>query len=159
VPPRCATVIADASFCPNTKAAGYAIWIKCDGATTRHAGAFKAPVHSAADAETRALANGIIGAIAVHGLRGGDIIVAQTDCTRAIDVLSGRNRRPRKHEAEVAAAVRNAQQTPTGRIEIRFRHVPGHKGNVTPRNAVNEWCDREAKNVMRKNRKAARKVA
>jgi hypothetical protein len=30
-----------------------------------------------------------------------------------------------------------------------FRHVHGHKGVVTPRNAVNTWCDSECRELMR----------
>jgi hypothetical protein len=35
-----------------------------------------------------------------------------------------------------------------------MRHVKGHKGTVTPRNAVNTWCDKERKRLLAKARAA-----
>jgi serine/threonine-protein kinase RIO1 len=34
-------------------------------------------------------------------------------------------------------------------IAVEFRHVSAHKGVVTPRNAVNTWCDKECRRLMR----------
>ncbi len=39
-------------------------------------------------------------------------------------------------------------------IEVEFRHVSGHRGTVTPRNAVNTWCDAECYRLMRQARAA-----
>jgi hypothetical protein len=39
-------------------------------------------------------------------------------------------------------------------VVVEFRHVGGHKGTVTPRNAVNTWCDGECRRLMRAARAA-----
>ncbi len=54
------------------------------------------------------------------------------------------------------AAVAAAYQTriaSTG-IVVEFRHVTGHMGVATPRNAVNTWCDKECRKLMRLAREA-----
>lgn len=155
--PRVVTVFADASFCPDTKAAGYAVWIKTDGQTIRHAGAFKTAVTTAGAAEVKALANGICLAVSRLDLKVGDMIVAQSDSTEALGVIRGGKRLARKwwpvyDRVRMALATRG--------VSLRLRHVKGHQGkDAGPRHAVNEWCDGAAKRVMRDERQALRTAA
>lgn len=150
---RCVTVFTDASFCPRTMAAGFAVWIKVDGRTIRHAGAFKIEVKEAWQAELAALANGICGACAVLNLADGDMIVAATDCLRAIDILERRGGKPTKAFRDVRE--HTLQELTKRGVLLRLKHVKAHQGKEAGRrNAVNEWCDGAAKRVMRSRRRS-----
>lgn len=152
-PRQIVTVFTDASFCHRTKAAGFAVWIKTDRQTLRHAGAFKIDIAEAWEAETAALGNGICGAIIRLDLQRGDIVVAASDCLRAIDIISGTGKRPGKAMKKVADHVRS--EVEKRGIDLRLKHVKAHQGKEAgPRHAVNEWCDGAAKAVMRKRRAA-----
>lgn len=153
------TLFTDASYCSRTRIAAYAAWAKTDGRTVRHAGVMKQRVASSSMAETMALVNGIYLAIAAIRPPAASKIIAQTDCLTAIEALSGTPRKAatlRKY-AEVVSAYR-AKIAAAG-VTVEFRHVTGHKGTVTPRNAVNTWCDEECRRLMRAARDAAARPA
>jgi hypothetical protein len=101
-----------------------------------------------------ALVNGIHLAIAAMRPPAASKIIAQTDCLAAIQALSGMLRRAQaiRQYAAVVAAYRD-RVTSSG-VVVEFRHVGGHKGTVTPRNAVNTWCDGECRRLMRAARTA-----
>lgn len=146
-----ASVFTDASFCHRTKAAGFAVWIKTDAVTLRHAGAFKIAIDTAQQAETAALANGICAALSRLDMQAGDMIVAASDCLRAIDIIEGRGTGISKGMQKVRNHVR--KQLRERSVELRLKHVKAHQGvNAGPRHAVNEWCDGAAKTVMRAQR-------
>lgn len=147
------TVFTDASFCHKTKAAGFAVWIKTDACTLRHAGAFKIDINEAWEAETAALANGICAALGRLDMKAGGLIVAASDCLRAIDIIEGRGGQPGKAMRKVRDHVRG--ELKARGVELRLKHVKAHKGkSAGPRHAVNEWCDGAAKVVMRERRAA-----
>ena len=81
-------------------------------------------------------------------------IIAQTDCLSAIWALTGKLRKQKSvaRYALVTAAY-ETRIASTG-IAVEFRHVSAHKGVVTPRNAVNTWCDKECRKLMRMARDA-----
>lgn len=144
---RIATVFTDASFCHKTKAAGYAVWIKCDNETLRHSGAFKIDIPSAQNAETGALANGICIALSRLDLQKGDMIVAASDCKNAIAIIDG-GLCPSKSTMKMRDRVQ--QDLSSRGVELKLNHVKAHQGkDAGPRHAVNEWCDGAAKVVMR----------
>ncbi len=143
------TLFTDASYCSRSRVAAYAAWAKADGRTVRHSGVLRQPVPNSAMAETMALVNGIHVAIAAMRPPAASRIIAQTDCLGAIQALSGLLRRAqviRQYEAVVAAY---RDKVAASGVVVEFRHVRGHKGTVTPRNAVNTWCDEECRRLMR----------
>ncbi len=115
----------------------------------RHSGVLKQPVLNSSLAETMALVNGIHVAIAAMRPPAASKIIAQTDCLAAIQALTGLLRRAHaiRQYAAVVAAYRD--KVAASGIVVEFRHVGGHKGTVTPRNAVNTWCDGECRRLMR----------
>jgi ribonuclease HI len=148
------TLFTDASYCSRSRVAAYAAWAKADGRTVRHSGVIKQPVPNSSLAETMALVNGIHLAIAAMRPPAASKIIAQTDCLAAIQALSGLLRRARairQYEAVVAAY---REKVAASGIAVEFRHVGGHQGTVTPRNAVNTWCDGECRRLMRAARAA-----
>ncbi len=152
---RIVTVFTDASFCHRTRAAGFAVWIKTDSATLRHAGAFKIDIGSSQEAEAAALGNGICVACTHLDLRAGDMVVAASDCLFAIDLIKGHAKRLSNGMRGVRDHVQ--RELAARGVDLRLKHVKAHQGkNAGPRHAVNEWCDGAAKGVMRKRRSTAK---
>jgi ribonuclease HI len=148
------TLFTDASYCDRSRVGAYAAWAKADGRTVRHSGVLKQPVPSSSLAETMALVNGIHLAIAAMRPPSSSKIIAQTDCLTAIQALTGMLKRAQaiRDYAAVIAAYRD--KVAAAGVVVEFRHVRGHKGTVTPRNAVNTWCDGECRRLMRAARTA-----
>jgi ribonuclease HI len=149
------TLFTDASYCMTTHVAAYAAWAKTDRCTVRRAGVLKEPVPDSSVAEAQALVNGLCIALAVLKPGADSRIIAQTDCLAAIAALTGQLRKQETMArfAQVAAAYQTRIAS-TG-IVVEFRHVRAHKGVATPRNAVNTWCDKECRKLMRLAREAA----
>ncbi len=149
------TLFTDASYCSRTRIGAYAAWAKTDGRTLRRAGVLKEPAANSSLAETMALVNGIHVAIAGMAPPPNARIIAQTDCLTAIEALTGRFRNARTIAQYAAVVEAYRRRVETARVVVEFRHVGGHKGTVTPRNAVNTWCDKECRRLMRAARLAA----
>jgi hypothetical protein len=149
------TLFTDASHCMRTHVAAYAAWAKADGRTVRRAGVLREPVADSTIAETQALVNGLCFVLAALQPGTGSKIIAQTDCLAAIAALTGKLRKP-KAVARFASvtAVYNTRIALSG-VAVEFRHVTAHKGVITTRNAVNTWCDKECRKLMRLARRSA----
>jgi len=143
------TLFTDASYCSRSRIGAYAAWARADGRTVRHSGVLKQAVANSSLAETMALVNGIFVALAAMQPPAASKIIAQTDCLAAIHALTGMLTKAatiRQYETVVAAYREKVAATA---ITVEFRHVSGHKGTVTPRNAVNTWCDTECRRLLR----------
>jgi ribonuclease HI len=143
------TLFTDASYCHRTRVAAYAVWAKADGRTVRHSGVLKQLVPTSALAETMALVNGIYVTIAAMRPPSASKIIAQTDCLGAIHALTGTVKRPRAIRAFAPIVTAYQQKIASAGVVVELRHVSGHRGTVTPRNAVNSWCDAECHRLMR----------
>ena len=150
------TLFTDASYCHRTRIAAYAAWAKADGRTVRHAAVLKQPVATSTLAEAMALVNGIYLAIAAIRPPPASRIIAQTDCLAAIEALNGKLLRPKAINAYADVIAAYSDKIAASGIVVEFRHVRGHKGTVTPRNAVNTWCDNECRRLLRTARGAAK---
>lgn len=135
-----ATVIADASFCPKTKAAGWAAWITPDvGVRIQRAGKFLERPDDNNMAEAWAAMNGV-----AHAYRiGARVILLQSDCLAVGRMVS-----------KGAYGYPAVRMTHFPDADIRFRHVRGHTTLGDRRSYVNRWCDAEAKRHMREVRDA-----
>jgi len=122
------TVIADASWCPRTRAGGWAAWVRAEGTKIARAGAFKGRAVSSNQAEEWALRNGMYIAAQVPGVTR---LLAQSDCLNMLQRMP-----------EIV-----------GGLPVEYRHVKGHTKNPAARSWVNRWCDAEAKKHMRSQRK------
>lgn len=138
-----ATVITDASFCPKTKAAGWAAWVRVDGISEpiKRYGAFKEPVASARDAEMLAAINGVFIAAKV----GATQVLVQTDCLAVVHMFEG---------VTVQQAIKDAftrAQAKAGilGLKVSAKHVKGHSSDPASRSWVNRWCDEQAGKEMR----------
>lgn len=139
-------MFTDISLVPSSGLAAYAVWAKVDGNTMRDARLFKQPIHDSNVAEVCGIINGLYMVVTIIKPPTDSKIIAQSDSATALDVLRGINRNPLfKGLVERCTAVLDG----TG-ITVEYRHVKGHKGVRTPRNAVNTWCDRACRQVLRR---------
>lgn len=141
-----ATVITDASFCPWTKAAGWAAWVRVDGRSKpiKRYGAFKQPVQTSRDAEMLAAINGVF----IAAKEGATQILVQTDCLAVVHMFEG---------VTVQRAIKDAftrAQAKAGILGMRVaaKHVRGHTTDAASRSWVNRWCDEQAGKEMRARR-------
>lgn len=136
------TVICDASWCPRTRAGGWAVWININYPNGEHrrvkeADLFHKRPKSSTQAELWAALNGIWFAVR----NGATDILVQTDCLSVVQFQGPRV--AREHFPET---------------KIRWRHVKGHTGGRAPnggdnrRYYVNEWCDKHARKYMHRQR-------
>jgi ribonuclease HI len=143
-------MFTDVSFCSETNIGAYAVWAKAEGRTLRYASMFKRPVQNVNVAEAYALINGVV--ITLRSIKPGpgSKIIAQTDSLNAISALTKRIR--------LAAYSGLAEMMVTKLAEyntrIEYRHVTAHHGTQTPRHAVNTWCDKECRRLLRGARNA-----
>ena len=134
------TMFADASYCNRTLAYGWGVWVKYTDAAGVVRSVYGAGggvgIKSSSDAEVEALRQGLyaVERLGVNVTRGKKIVV-QSDCTSAISTV-------KEEFAEYKARVEAAS--------VYAKHVYGHQGYKTPRNAVNTMCDRHARHAMRK---------
>ena len=150
------TAFSDASFCGETKAAAWAGWVKSDRGRIYQGGVIRTRILNSNEAEFCALANTL--ALAEKGglLEAGDRMIAQTDNRRVQSVLT---RAASPHLTQCEQEVVKWVEDLVKRLSLRFhvRHVKGHLGSVTPRNAVNTVCDTIAKRHMRQERARRRR--
>ena len=144
------TIIADASHCPNTKAAGYACWISSNRGTVFRSGCMRQPCVSSLVAEMMALVNGICVGLKEGLIHNGDTLCLQTDCIPAIDKLKGAAEPSCRNDIMVIdffnKTLTNFFLTPY------FKHVRGHTSVKDGRSAVNRRCDTKARKHMQKMR-------
>jgi ribonuclease HI len=145
------TAFSDASFCHRTNAAAWAGWVKSDRGRVYRGGVIRVNILNSSEAEFCALANTLALAEKRRLLQIGDRMIAQTDSLRVQSVLSGTaSLRLSQRERQVVNWVRDLVARMSLRLDVR--HVKGHLGSVTPRNAVNTVCDTIARQHMRQER-------
>ena len=139
------TIFADASFCPNTKAAGFGGWAKYgQQGTVFKAGGRLYQCQTPTDAEYEAILEMLRRMIKRNIPVEKTILVIQSDCKPAIQRC--KTRRPREiFDLPVRA--------------IKFKWVKAHQGGVNARSYVNEFCDETAKYYMRGERRRRNAVA
>lgn len=149
-PPRSvvrATVICDASFCPYTKAAGWAAWIVVNPIgepvfRIKRSGLFRTGPSNPTVAERLACFNGLWLAY-VAGARE---ILVQNDC---LDVIQ---------RGENNEGYADAMREHWPDAQVSWRHVKGHTTHEASRFYVNRWCDTEAKAIMKRQRNKVRQA-
>lgn len=139
-----ATVISDASWCPETRAAGYACWVVCNGDRVKDSGPIPFAPVSSNDAEIYALRRGV--ELARRQFKA-DALLLQSDCVGAL------------HRFGLYGGQKKSRYTPISRtamkehflgeeFKVMCKHVKGHTSNPDARSYVNRWCDKEAGRYM-----------
>lgn len=142
------TVIADASWDPNLKVAGYGFWIKSARDGTPGQGGFKGTVESASTAEAMAIVNALVIGLKKDKIQSEDDVLLQTDCVAAIDLFENRRRNLNHQEAEVKKTFE--KYVKDYKLRVTFRHVKGHSLRREARYTTNRLCDMRAKAEMRR---------
>ncbi len=140
-------VFCDASWCPETKRAGWAAWMIKNGERKRFSNQHKESCLSSNEAETTAIAISVH--LAIKAWPGSGAILIQSDCMHAIKVMENKLKGTKKERAARQVAHSLALE---GKKTLIFRHVQGHMADNAPRNFVNAWCDRHARAEMQKAR-------
>lgn len=145
------TINTDASFCPNTKAGGYAFWIKSDYFKITGANFFKDLIISSDDAELKCIANALH-TLLKHDLKAKEFeyLYINTDSTSAIGQIERKSTELGKIVSELMDKVKKKSESI---IRYELRHVKGHSRNTNSRSIVNRWCDEQAGIYMRIKRK------
>lgn len=142
-----ATIIADASYCSRTKAAGYAYWISADRGKHRGRGAPRIPPQDATVAELMAVVVGIVKATNLQLVCRGETVLIQTDCTSVVGLINGNRKAREGQEEEVFNFYRS--HIKQYELHVSARHVKGHTVRKEARFYVNRYCDSQAKKQMR----------
>lgn len=148
------TIIADASFCSESKAAGYGVWIATDN-NGRHG--FEGTLDKPFDnnvAEAMAIANSLWHGFSTGMLVKRDIILIQSDSLTAIRVLS-------KKQEPYCEQLKSVLKYVLGLVDrfgivLRYKHVPGHTIGDNNRTKAQNHCDAAAKRQMQIQRAAMR---
>lgn len=146
------TIISDASFCPNTKAAGYGGWVVCDRGNNANGGPLRGAPNSGA-AETMAICNVVWEGLKAGLIQRGDNLIVQTDCATAIKVYQ---------EARWTSDVEGSafkwlnDQLRKYHLTVEFRHVKGHSNVQDTRSKAQRFCDERARIAMQKERSKIR---
>ena len=139
------TLFTDASFNRALGRGVWAAWAKADGKTIRYSGPLLEPMPDIAECELAAIGNGLAAVKAKFAPPFGSKIIVATDSAEAIASLRSRNH-PRVKCRFLTNYIHALAQAEGWTLDIR--HVKGHRGAATPRNAVNTWCDKECRRVM-----------
>lgn len=148
---RGVTINTDASFCPNTKAGGYAFWIKSDYFKITGANFFKDLIIGSDDAELKCIANALH-TLSKYNLTAKELeyLYINTDSTSAIGQIEKRSTELGRKIGEMIDEIMTQSGTI---IRYQLRHVKGHSRNTNSRSMVNKWCDKQAGIFMRIKRK------
>lgn len=151
------TVITDASWCPEIKCAGWAVWVVCDGQRLQNSGAVMPQVASSGDAEFIALVHGLDLALQSFRPQKRTKVLVQSDSIDALRYFENRCKQQKEFAPTARWWVRQAEirlaallaSTPE-RMLYETRHVKGHSNSKQgARFYVNNWADEEAKKQMR----------
>lgn len=144
------TIIADASFCPDTNVAGYGFWIASERGKQGGGGEMKCRVDGNIAAEMQAVVNALYIAHRLQLVQAADEVLIQTDCMAAIDAFEGKRRNLPAQEWEAVKVLRRLRSDHS--LRVVFRHVKGHTGKKEARFVTNHLCDKRAKEAMRRAR-------
>lgn len=150
------TIFADASWCPDTGAAGYGVWCKSDRGTFHKGGSFQDLYRSSGEAEAAALVNAVFFAQREGILIPADRVLLQSDSLHALGILRGAI--PQRTRNEQEAFTRLHEWRKRYLLDIEYRHVKGHNADGSRRSWVNQLCDDLAGKAMRSRRGQLRKA-
>ena len=141
------TIIADASHCTHTGAAGYGFWIASERGKRPGGGQVRDRVDSSSAAEMIAIVNAAHQAIKDQLVQGGDHVLFQTDCESAILAFQGDRAGLTADERKAKKAFFELKREHG--FTFSFRHVKGHTTRPEARFVTNNLCDARAKQGMR----------
>jgi ribonuclease HI len=146
----CITINTDASFNHHHKIGGYAFWIKCDLFTIKKSGNFNIAPNTALEAELMCIANAVYTLANQPELPLTKLIVVNSDCLNAFYKIGKKSNCPIGKKIALKLKEIRKRTGYTYITKVDFRHVKAHNGTADSRSYVNNWCDKSARNEMRK---------
>ena len=150
------TIFTDASFCPDTNAAGGALWSRTDKIFYQTSFAVEG-AQSANDAEILTACTAIdlvLGtdeyAAFFHGTSNVRIVLV-TDAQSVKSALET-DKHTRLRDFVLHHIHNMRQRLRLNRVLLKVNHVKGHSGQLDSRSVVNRWCDKQAGLRMRAER-------
>jgi ribonuclease HI len=150
------TINTDASFNHDYKIGAYAYWIVCDRARFKHAGVLK-NCQNNIEAEVKAIANALA---KLNTLNWTDIyfVIINTDCIPAINLIKEEGKTKVTGTLEALEAINKyvtelrikSKSQFSQKQYVDYRHVKAHNGTPDTRSYVNNWCDKAAKQTLKK---------
>lgn len=148
------TIFTDASHCPQTGASAGAFWSRTKDKYLRRGIALGyLPTNGAHTAELTTAVNALAECLdseeyqsCFHPSAEKVLIILVTDCLYVKQALEG-NLRVEGPLGERISLMQKRMHL--GGIRLKVNHVKAHSGTGTPRKWVNNWCDTEAKKLMR----------
>lgn len=151
------TVMSDASYCHQTKAAGWGVWIKSERGFFEGGGNFKTQAKTSTDAESMAISVAVFLAFKQGIAVEGDIILIQTDCLAIVNMLQKFDKDLYKSRRKLKPFQKAVKYTERfireNKCTLKIRHVKGHAPSEGKRNYVNELCDKHARKAMQEQRR------
>ena len=146
----CITINTDASFSPEHKVGGYAFWIICDLFTIKKSGHFKINPKTPFEAELMCIANAVYTLANQPELPLTKLIVVNSDCLNSFRRIGKKSKCDIGRKIAFKFVKIRKRTGHTYITKVEFRHVKAHSGTRDGRSFVNDWCDKAAKNEMRK---------
>lgn len=138
------TLNSDASVDLKNKIGAYAVWIKTDFVTIKHAAKFKNPVGDSNMAEIMSVINGIH--IILKKNLPVEVLVVNTDNKMCRDIVNNKRKTVPDSFKEVFDMLLDLCK----RFPICYaKSIKGHTNIKTARHHVNRWCDEQAGKMRR----------
>lgn len=141
------TINTDASFHPISKKSGFAFYIVCNSFKIQKSGNFNTGIDDSLMAETKCIGNAIATTLGRKDLPQVKNIIINTDCLSAVSKI---NNSSEEYCVKIRELIEKLK-TRTNCVTFKFKHVKAHSNKNDARSWVNDWCDKEAKKMMRKN--------
>lgn len=148
------TLYVDASYCPETGAAGWAAWMRKGDAIATRSGRLRKPTRDNGEAEMAAAANGMAAAASSGFVGQGDLLVLVSDSDEVVrDLKNG----TRTHASRLDSIVSTARDIAARNgFRVLTRKVKAHSMQDGARSHVNQMVDDLARKQMVEARAAVR---
>jgi len=136
------TIIADASYCSETRAGGWAAWVASNRGKCSFSGPFKTGLESSVNAEMAGVVNAVSKAIQKGYLRSGDHLYLQSDCQSILNRFRcHRGFLPAKDTEKARIMLHFSRLMAAHNLKLTVRHVKGHSQKKRSRYAAQRHCD------------------
>lgn len=146
-----ATLIVDASYCHETKSAGYGYCISYTGGRLTGGDGIKRDVENTNAAEMMGIVNTLCIALKNGIVTAEENVLIQTDSEASI--LAFQRKRIVTNGQEIAVVDYFLKIVKESCVNVTFRHVKGHTNLTGARYVTNRLCDQRAKAMMREVRR------
>lgn len=150
---RC-TLITDASWCPDTNAAGFGGWCAGTMGSGKVGGAIVDLLPSSQVAETVAVCNAIWMSMNKGLLVADTDLLIQIDNLNVIKMFEGKREPSNKHERKALDWFK--ETVSKQELRVRFRYIKSHNDAEETKYYCHNLCDKEAKSFMRHRRSQVR---